>query len=139
MVTRLLAGRDLATLSLKTLRKEAEQRLGVPEGCLAARKGEVKAAALAYVEQNKSSDSAAASAPDETSIDANNPKTGTTARAVVGAERHSSVAEGSATDSPIEQAESEAACQGGPYSSGESGWSRRKLQHPTFTFYSLNE
>ena len=65
VVAQLLAGRDLAGLSWKTFRKEVEQRLGVPEDCLAARKGEVKAAALAYMEQNKSSDSAAASAPVE--------------------------------------------------------------------------
>ena len=51
-VTRLLTGRDVTALSLKALRKEVEERLGIAEGSLTNRKDEVKAAAQAYMEEH---------------------------------------------------------------------------------------
>lgn len=56
-----LAGRELASVSLKVLRKELEERLGLPAGGLDARREELKQLAQAYAQA-----SAAAAPPSTT-------------------------------------------------------------------------
>eukprot|EP00928_Gymnodinium_smaydae_P053417 TRINITY_DN37407_c0_g1_i1.p1 TRINITY_DN37407_c0_g1~~TRINITY_DN37407_c0_g1_i1.p1 ORF type:complete len:539 (-),score=163.25 TRINITY_DN37407_c0_g1_i1:3-1619(-) len=62
-ILRLLPGRDLATLSLKTLRKEVEERLRVPDGGLLARKEEMKAVVQAFIQQQQAAPAAVPTAP----------------------------------------------------------------------------